>query len=178
MNSVPDIYRILPEVILTLTGVAVMFIDASLPSPMAAPSAWLGGCGWNHIGSLGQPLAALSAPGNRLPLHGRDQRLHHFLPRAYLRHRAGGAVAFARHSSRGQPSPRRVLCARSLWRCGHVPAHRRARATGRLHCSRISPISTYILAGYRKNTARGPEAAIKYFLSALSPPPSFSTASR
>ena len=28
----------------------------------------------------------------------------------------------------------------------------------------ISSISTYILAGYRKNTGRGPEAAIKYFL--------------
>ena len=28
----------------------------------------------------------------------------------------------------------------------------------------ISSIATYILAGYRKNTDRGPEAAIKYFL--------------
>ena len=28
----------------------------------------------------------------------------------------------------------------------------------------ISSISTYILAGYRKQTGRGPEAAIKYFL--------------
>ena len=28
----------------------------------------------------------------------------------------------------------------------------------------ISSISTYILAGYRKKTGRGPEAAIKYFL--------------
>jgi NADH-quinone oxidoreductase subunit N len=28
----------------------------------------------------------------------------------------------------------------------------------------ISSIATYVLAGYRKNTARGPEAAIKYFL--------------
>jgi NADH-quinone oxidoreductase subunit N len=28
----------------------------------------------------------------------------------------------------------------------------------------ISSISTYILAGYRKNTGKGPEAAIKYFL--------------
>jgi NADH-quinone oxidoreductase subunit N len=28
----------------------------------------------------------------------------------------------------------------------------------------ISSISTYILAGYRKNTSRGPESAIKYFL--------------
>ena len=31
MNPVPDIYRILPEVILALTGVAVMLLDASLP---------------------------------------------------------------------------------------------------------------------------------------------------
>ena len=28
----------------------------------------------------------------------------------------------------------------------------------------ISSISTYVLAGYRKQTGRGPEAAIKYFL--------------
>src|SRR6202034_3841008 len=28
----------------------------------------------------------------------------------------------------------------------------------------ISSIATYVLAGYRKSTARGPEAAIKYFL--------------
>src|SRR6202522_794108 len=28
----------------------------------------------------------------------------------------------------------------------------------------ISSIATYVLAGYRKQTARGPEAAIKYFL--------------
>ena len=31
MTPVPDIYRILPEVILTITGVAVMLLDASLP---------------------------------------------------------------------------------------------------------------------------------------------------
>jgi hypothetical protein len=31
VNPVPDIYRILPEVILTLTGAAVMVIDASIP---------------------------------------------------------------------------------------------------------------------------------------------------
>ena len=32
MNPVPDIFRILPELILTLTGVAVMFADATLPN--------------------------------------------------------------------------------------------------------------------------------------------------
>ena len=40
MTPVPDIYRILPEVILTLTGVAVMLIDASLPP--ALPRRMLG----------------------------------------------------------------------------------------------------------------------------------------
>ena len=33
MNSIPDIYRILPEVILTITGVLIMLVDASL-APM------------------------------------------------------------------------------------------------------------------------------------------------
>src|SRR4051812_24007350 len=32
MTQVPDIYRILPEVVLTLTGVLIMLIDASLPA--------------------------------------------------------------------------------------------------------------------------------------------------
>jgi len=31
VNPVPDIFRILPEVVLALTGVAVMLIDATLP---------------------------------------------------------------------------------------------------------------------------------------------------
>jgi NADH-quinone oxidoreductase subunit N len=31
VNPVPDIYRILPEVILTLTGVLVMLLDATFP---------------------------------------------------------------------------------------------------------------------------------------------------
>ena len=31
MTQVPDIYRILPEVVLTLTGVLVMLVDASVP---------------------------------------------------------------------------------------------------------------------------------------------------
>jgi hypothetical protein len=38
VNPVPDIFRILPEVILTLTGVAVMLTDASLPPHWARRS--------------------------------------------------------------------------------------------------------------------------------------------
>jgi len=40
----------------------------------------------------------------------------------------------------------------------------------------ISSISTYILAGFRKHTAQGPESAIKYFLLGSLPLPFCSTA--
>ena len=50
MNSVPDIFRILPEVVLTLTGVAVMLIDASLRP--GSPRRWLG---W--VAAIGTTLA-------------------------------------------------------------------------------------------------------------------------
>ena len=45
-----------------------------------------------------------------------------------------------------------------------MPAHRRGRTALVFIALEISSIATYILAGYRKNTGRGPEAAIKYFL--------------
>jgi len=40
----------------------------------------------------------------------------------------------------------------------------RVRTAARLYRPGNLSIATYILAGYRKDTARGPEAAIKYFL--------------
>ncbi len=66
MTSVPDIYRILPEIILTLTGVLIMLIDASLPPLMDAPPARLGRGHRRDDRPLGQPLAALSAAGRRV----------------------------------------------------------------------------------------------------------------
>ncbi len=135
MNSVPDIYRILPEVILTLTGVAVMFIDASLlrhgravrlAGWLRLERHWLSG---PASGSSLCPREPASTPRSR-------PAPSPFSSTCLSAASCWWRCSFARHSSRGQPSPRRVLCARSLWRCGHVPAHRRGRATGRLHCSR------------------------------------------
>jgi len=54
VNSVPDIYRILPEVILTVTGVLVMLIDASL-----APFTSRRSLGW--LAALGTGVAYLSS---------------------------------------------------------------------------------------------------------------------
>ena len=61
MNPVPDIFRILPEVILTLTGVAVMLIDASLPPGFPRrPLGWVAGIGttlalWASLWQLSLP---------------------------------------------------------------------------------------------------------------------------
>ena len=54
MNPVPDIYRILPEVILTLTGVLVMLTDASL-----TPARSRRGLGW--VAAIGTTVALWSS---------------------------------------------------------------------------------------------------------------------
>ena len=50
MNPVPSILRILPEVVLTITGVLIMLIDASLP-----PGVHRRGLGW--VAAIGTTLA-------------------------------------------------------------------------------------------------------------------------
>ena len=50
MNPVPDIYRILPEVVLTVTGVLVMLTDATL-----APARSRRGLGW--VAAIGTTVA-------------------------------------------------------------------------------------------------------------------------
>jgi len=50
VNPVHDIYRILPEVILTITGVVVMLTDASLP-----PALPRRGLGW--VAAIGTTIA-------------------------------------------------------------------------------------------------------------------------
>jgi NADH-quinone oxidoreductase subunit N len=61
VNPVPDIYRILPEVILTLTGAAVMVLDASIPAQWPRrPLGWVAAIGttialWASLWQLSLP---------------------------------------------------------------------------------------------------------------------------
>ena len=61
MNPVSDIFRILPEVILTLTGVLVMLLDAALPPHWARrPLGWVAAFGttlalWGSLAQLSLP---------------------------------------------------------------------------------------------------------------------------
>jgi len=164
VNSVPDIYRILPEVVLTLTGVAVMLIDASLPSRVPRRNlGWVAAIGttlalWASLWQLSLPqgtgffgtvetsaftvffhvlICGIVLVALLLSLDTLPEDSHH--QGEYYALIAFGAVGMCLLTS----AVELLVVFIAL---------------------EISSIATYVLAGYRKQTARGPEAAIKYFL--------------
>jgi NADH-quinone oxidoreductase subunit N len=164
VNPVPDIYRILPEVVLTLTGVAIMLIDASLPS--AFPR---------------RPLGWIAAIGTTLALWASLWQLS--LPQGtgfYSTVETSAFTVFFHVLICGIVLVSLLLSLDTLPEDSHHQGEYYALVvfgavgmclmTGAVEllvvfiALEISSISTYILAGYRKNTGRGPEAAIKYFL--------------
>ncbi len=164
MNPVPDIFRILPEVILTLTGVSVMFIDASLPAALPRRMlGWVAAIGtvialWASVWQFSLPegtgfsgtvetsaftiffhvlICGIVLVALLLALDTLPEDTHH--QGEYYALIVFGAVGMS------------LLTAAVELLVVFIALE-------------ISSISTYILAGYRKNTGRGPEAAIKYFL--------------
>ena len=164
MNTVPDLYRILPEVILTLTGVLVMLLDAGMPKTTARrPLGWVAAFGtlaalWASLWQLGFPagtafyatvqtdafsvffhvlICGIVLVALLLSLDTLPADNHH--PGEYYALITFGAVGMCLMTS----AVELLLVFIAL---------------------EISSIATYILAGYRKNTGKGVEAAIKYFL--------------
>ncbi len=165
VNPVPDIFRILPEVILTLTGVLVMLLDASLPPGLDRAVRW---AGWPHSGQrLPFGPASGSSPCPWEPASP-----------------ARSKPAPSRSSSTCSSAASCWLPCCSRWTRLPEDSHHQGEfyalivfgavgmclLTGAVEllvvfiALEISSIATYILAGYRKDTGRGPEAAIKYFL--------------
>lgn len=164
MTQVPDIYRILPEVILTLTGVAVMLLDASLPFR------------WSR-----RSLGMLAAIGTALAYAGSIWQLS--LPAGtgfYSTVETSPFTVFFHVLICGIVLAVLLLTLDTLPEDSHHQGEFYALIvfgavgmcllTGAVElllvfiALEISSISTYVLAGYRKQTGRGPEAAIKYFL--------------
>ncbi len=164
MTSVPSIFRILPELILTLTGVAVMLLDSSAPP------------GWPR-----RPLGWVAAIGTTIALWASVWQLS--LPQGdgfYRTVETSAFTVFFHVLICG------IVLVSLLLALDTLPAHSHHQgefyalivfgAVGMCLLTsavellvvfialEISSISTYILAGYRKQTGRGPEAAIKYFL--------------
>ena len=160
----PDLLRILPEVVLTLTGVLIMVWDAAMP-----PAASRRSLGW--VGAFGV-MAALWASLRQLSLPDGTA--------FYSTVQTDAFSVFFHVLICG------IVLVALLISLDTLPANQHHRgeyfalmvfgAVGMCLLTsavellvvfialEISSISTYILAGYRKSTGKGPEAAIKYFL--------------
>ncbi len=164
MNPVPDILRILPEVILTLTGVAVMMIDASLPVRTSRRNlGWVAAFGtmaalWSSLWQFGLPegtgfFSTVETSAFTI--------FFHVLICGIVLVTLLISLDTLPADSHHQGEFYALVVFGAVGMCLLTGAVELLVAFIALE---ISSISTYILAGYRKKTERGPEAAIKYFL--------------
>jgi NADH-quinone oxidoreductase subunit N len=164
VNPVPDIFRILPEVILTLTGVGVMLTDASQPAERPRrPLGWVAALGVTL--ALWASLWQLSLPEGT----GFYGTVETSAFTVFFHVLICGAVLVTLllsldtlpEKSHHQGEYYALIVFGAVGMCLLTGAVELLLVFITLE---ISSISTYILTGYRKETARGPEAAIKYFL--------------
>jgi NADH-quinone oxidoreductase subunit N len=164
MNSVPDIYRILPEVILTITGVLVMLVDASLaPSRSRRNLGWLAAAGSTaaYAASIWQ-LSLPSGTGFSGTVETSPYTVFfHVLICAIVILTLLISLDTLPEDSHHQGEYYALMVFGAVGMCLMTGAVELLVVFIALE---ISSISTYILAGYRKGTGRGPESAIKYFL--------------
>jgi NADH-quinone oxidoreductase subunit N len=164
VNPGPDIFRILPEVILTLTGVAVMLIDASLPPAFPRrPLGWVAALGttlalWASLWQLSLPVGTgFFSTVETSPF----TVFFHVLICGIVLVALLLSLDTLPEDSHHQGEYYALVVFGAVGMCLLTGAVELLLVFIALE---ISSISTYILAGYRKQTGRGPEAAIKYFL--------------
>ncbi len=164
MNPTAGALRILPEIILTLAGIAVMFADALLPkSSSRKPLGWLA-----VVGALAALAASLwqyqLPPGTAY--FGVVQTdafsvFFHVLIAGIVLASLLITIDAVTDATEGLGE----LFALILF--GAVGMMLMSSAVELLLvfiALEISSISTYIMAGYRRKTAKSPESALKYFL--------------
>lgn len=164
MNPVPDMYRILPEVILTITGVLVMLVDASL-APFRSRR-YLGG-----LAAAGTTAAYLASIWQlSLPTGTGFSDTVETSPFTVFFHVLICGIVIVTlllsldtlpEDSHHQGEYYALMVFGAVGMCLLTSAVELLVVFIGLE---ISSISTYILAGYRKETGKGPESAIKYFL--------------
>lgn len=159
-----DALRILPEIVLTLTGVLIMLVDASLPA--AAPRRFLGA-----IAVIGTVLAMwASLLQLRLPMgtgfYGTVETsaftiFFHVLICGIVLVAVLLAMDTLPSATHHQGEYYALIVFGAVGMCLLTSAIELLVVFIALE---ISSIATYVLAGFHKDTGRGPEAAIKYFL--------------
>ena len=164
LTTVPDILRILPEVILTITGILIMLLDAALaPAASRRGLGWLGAFG--VLAALWASLWQLSLPAgtafyNTVQTDAYSVFFHVLICGIVLVSLLISLDALpAKQHHRGEYFALMVFGAVGM--CLMTSAVELLVVFIALE---ISSISTYILAGFRKHTGKSPEAAIKYFL--------------
>jgi NADH-quinone oxidoreductase subunit N len=161
---VPDICRILPEVILTLTGVAVMLVDASIPPQWTRRYlGFLAAIGttvalWASVGQLALPQG--TGFFGTVETSAFTVFFHVLICGIVLVALLLSLDTLPEHSHH-QGEFYALIVFGAVGMCLLTSAVELLVVFIALE---ISSISTYILAAYRKQTGRGPEAAIKYFL--------------
>lgn len=164
MTPVPAIYRILPEVILTLTGVAIMLIDASLPAHWRRRNlGWIAAVGttlalWASIWQLSLPEGTAFFATVETSVF---TVFFHALICAIVLMALLLSLDSLPEANPHQGEFYALVLFGAVGMCLLTSAIELLLVFIALE---ISSISTYILAGFRKQTGRGPEAAIKYFL--------------
>jgi len=164
VTTIPDIYRILPEVILTLTGVVVMLIDATLGHAFPRrPLGWVAAIGttlalWASLWQLSLPVGTgffYTVETSPFTV------FFHVLICGIVLVALLLSLDTLPEDSHHQGEFYALIVFGAVGMCLLAGAVELLVVFIALE---ISSISTYVLAGYRKQTSRGPEAAIKYFL--------------
>ncbi len=163
MNS-SDSLRILPEIILTLTGIVVMLIDASMPVDLLRrPLGWVAALGttaalWSSLWQLNLPTGTgFFGTVETSPF----TVFFHVLICAVVLVALLLALDTLPEDSHHQGEYYALVVFGAVGMCLLTSAVELLVVFIALE---ISSIATYVLAGYRKHTGQGPEAAIKYFL--------------
>ena len=164
LNTVPDILRILPELILTTTGIFLMLLDAAIPPKTARR-----GLGWvaafGVTGALWASLWQLHLPpGTSFFATVQTDAFSVFFHVLIC----GIVLAAILVSLDGVPADQHhkgeYFALMTFGAVGMCLLTSAVELLVVFIALEISSISTYILAGYRKHAGRSPEAAIKYFL--------------
>ena len=160
----PQLLRILPEVILTVTGVLIMLIDPVMPKTASRRS-----MGW------------LAVVGTIIALFASIQQLHLAPGTAYFNTIQTDAFSAFFHVliagivlvtllvtldavHRDQENLGEMFALNIFGAVGSMLMTSAVELLLVFVALEISSISSYILAGFRRKTGKGPEASIKYFL--------------
>lgn len=159
-----DMLRILPEIVLTLTGVLIMLMDAALPARLSRRSlGWLAAFG--TVGALWTSLGQLALPAGT-GFYGTVETspftvFFHVLICGIVLVATLLAMDTLPSETHHQGEYYALVVFGAVGMCLLTSAVELLVVFIALE---ISSISTYILAGWRKQTGRGVEAALKYFL--------------